>query len=65
MRETTREANGAMFMLRCAELKLDSETLSQMSMGMVYDLMIEQGNDTYDYPVKATQADFDSFFGKG
>lgn len=32
-------------------------------MGMVYDLLIEKGNDQEEYPYKATQEDIDSFFG--
>lgn len=65
MRATTREPTGAAFMLRCAEFGLSDEALSGMSMGMVYDMMIEQGNDQEKYPYKATQADIERFFGKG
>lgn len=50
-------------MLRCAELNLSDTALSQMTMGMVYDLLIEKANDSEEYPYKATQADIDSFFG--
>ena len=32
-------------MLRCSELNLSDEALSGMSMGMVYDMLIEQEND--------------------
>lgn len=34
-----------------------------MSIGMVYDLLIEQGNDEYEYPKKANQDDIKRFFG--
>ena len=50
-------------MLRCAELHLSDEALNNMSVGMVYDMLIEQANDHYKYPVKATQKDIDAFFG--
>ena len=50
-------------MLRCAELNLSEVALSQMTMGMVYDLLIEKGNDSEEYPYKATQSDIDKFFG--
>lgn len=50
-------------MLRCAELGLSDKALSEMTMGMVYDLLIEKGNDGEEYPYKATQADIDRFFG--
>ncbi len=65
MRATVRESTGALFMLRCAQLGLSDDALRQMSMGMVYDMMIEQGNDQEDYPIKATQEDIEAFFGKG
>lgn len=62
---TIREPNGATFMLRCASLGLSEEALNSITIGMVYDMLIEQGNDHYDYPIKATQADIEAFFGKG
>ena len=64
IRATTRESNGAMFMLRCAQLSLSDEALNDMTIGMVYDLVIEQDNDHAEYPYKATQADIDAFFPK-
>ena len=51
--------------LRCAELGLSDEALDGMTMGMVYDMLIERGNDDEEYPYKATQEDIYSFFGKG
>lgn len=52
-------------MLRCAELGLSDDALNEMDMGMVYDLLIEKGNDLEQYPYKATQEDIYAFFGKG
>lgn len=52
-------------MLRCAELGLSREDLDDMTVGMVYDMLIEQANDQEKYPYKATQADIDSFFPRG
>ena len=65
VRETTRERTGAEFMLRCAELHLSDEALRGMTMGMVYDMLIERSNDQENYPIKATQADIIAFFGEG
>ena len=48
-------------MLRCAQLGLSDEALGQMTMGMVYDMLTEKGNDYEKYPYKATQEDFDNF----
>lgn len=64
-RATVRESNGAVFMLRCAELGLSDKTLAEMSIGMVYDLLIERANDGQEYPVLATQEDINHFFGGG
>ena len=61
MKPTTREPNGATFMLRCAELGLSDEALSGMTMGMVYDLLVERANDQEKYPLMASQDDFDKF----
>lgn len=65
IKPTTREPNGAMFMLRCASLGLSDEALNDMTVGMVEDMLIEQANDREEYPYKATQDDIYAFFGKG
>ena len=52
-------------MLRCVELGLSDEALSGMTMGMVYDLLCEKDNDTFEYPIRATQEHIDAFFGGG
>lgn len=51
-------------MLRCCQLNLHDSDLNSMTMGMVYDLLIEQANDEEKYPFAATQEDIDKFFGK-
>ncbi len=48
-------------MLRCAELGLSREDLADMTMGMVYDMIIERANDHEQYSYRATQEDFDRF----
>lgn len=48
-----REPNGAIFMLRCAELGLSVEDLDDMTMGMVYDMLTEKTNDHEKYAIKA------------
>lgn len=50
-------------MLRCAELGLHTGDLDDISMGMVYDMLIEKGNDHEKYNYKATQEDIEQFFG--
>lgn len=63
IRATTREPNGAIFMLRCAHFGLSDEALSTMTMGMVYDMLTEEANDREEYPLVGTQEDIRSFFG--
>ena len=48
-------------MLRCAELGLSREDLADMTMGMVYDMLIERANDHEQYSIRATQEDFVRF----
>ena len=50
-------------MLRCAHFALSDEALSTMTMGMVYDMAIEEGNDREQYPYEATKEDVQAFFG--
>ena len=35
--------------------------LDVLSLGLLMDMVIERSNDDYDWPIKATQADFDKF----
>ena len=49
-------------MLRCAELNLSSEDLDEMTVGMVYDMIIERVNDHEKYDKKAPAGSMASFF---
>ena len=57
-----REPNGAIFMLRCAQLHLSAEDLDSMTMGMVYDMVTEQANDHEKYAIKAPTGSLAAFF---
>lgn len=57
-----REPNGAIFMLRCAELNLSNEALDDMTMGMVYDMLTEKANDQEKYDIKAPAGSMAAFF---
>lgn len=50
-------------MLRCSQLGLSDECLADMTIGMIYDMLVEKSNDYEDYPLKATQEDINNFFG--
>lgn len=57
-----REPNIAIYMLRCVELGLSLEMMERITVGDVYDMLTEKGNDNEDYPLAATQDDIDGFF---
>ena len=57
MRPTVREETGAVFMLRCAELRLSREDLDEMTMGMA--------NDAEKYDLKGQPGAMREFFGGG
>jgi len=58
---STRETNTPLFLLRAVQLGLSMEDLDYLTLGMVFDMMTERGNDEYEYPQKATQDNFDDF----
>lgn len=49
-------------MLRCAELNLSKEDLDDMTIGMVFDMITEKGNDHEKYDIKAPKGSMASFF---
>lgn len=53
--------NTAIYILRALQVGLSIEDIEQLSVGMVYDILTEYGNDSCEYDQKATQADFDKF----
>ena len=50
-----------LFMLRCAQMGLSVNDLDNLDIGLVMDMIIESGNDSYKYKQLATQEDFDRF----
>lgn len=50
-----------LFLLRCLQIGLSLRDLDLLTIGMVNDMFIESQNDSYDYPVLATQEDMDRF----
>lgn len=48
-------------MLRCLEMGLQPSELHYLEYGAVVDMMIEKGNDSFEYKELATQEDFDRF----
>ena len=48
-----------LFVLRCLQLGLTLSDLDQLDYSFVLDMMTESDNDSYNYPRRAMQADFD------
>lgn len=61
VRASIREMNTAIFLLRAVQLGVSLADLELLTIGMVNDMYIEQLNDGEEYPIKATQEDFDRF----
>lgn len=61
VKDTTREANTSLFLLRCVELGISIADLDYLTIGMVHDMAIEKSNDNFNYAIKASQDDFDKF----
>lgn len=51
----------AILLLRAAQLGVSMADLETLSVGMLLDMYTEAMNDQEDYPVLATQEDFDRF----
>ena len=49
-------------MLRCAELGLSKDDLDDMTVGMVFDMIVEKSNDHVKYDKKAPAGSMASFF---
>lgn len=60
-RATDRKMTTPLFMLRTVQLGISIRDLDLLTIGMVYDMYAEATNDELDYPVLATQEDFDKF----
>lgn len=50
-----------MIVLRALQIGLRLSDLEQITLGELIDILIENENDSYEYPTKATQDDFRSF----
>lgn len=53
----------ALFALRAKRLGFTLEELCSVSVGFINEILIEAGNDSYEYPDRADQGDIDTFFG--
>lgn len=60
-RPTEREMTAPLFVHRAAQVGLSVSDLKELSVGFVFDVIAEVGNDECEYKELATQEDFDKF----
>lgn len=48
-------------MLRAKQMGLSIADMDELEEGFIVDMMVESGNDNYEYNEVASQADFDRF----
>lgn len=48
-------------MIRCKELGLSFDELDLINTGEVWDMLTEKSNDSFAYPIQATQEQFNEF----
>lgn len=60
---TVRKMTSGLFLLRAAELGIRIEDLVYYTIGDIFDMVIERGNDHEEYPQEATSADIKRLFG--
>lgn len=61
MRPSSRKAGTALILLRCLQAGLSLADLEEITLGMVFDILTEQRNDSHEYTEEATQEDIDNF----
>ena len=50
-----------LFLLRAVQMGLTMDDLEHLTVGAVYDMFTERGNDEIEWPEVASQEDFDRF----
>ena len=61
MRPSARPESTALILLRCTQLGLSMADLDEITMGMVYEILIEKANDEYEWDELATAEDIANF----
>lgn len=63
IKPTSRETNMAVLTLRALQLGLSYEDTFVIEVGTLKDLLIEKGNDSFDYPEEGTAEDLKKMLG--
>lgn len=58
---SSREMTTPLYLLRCCDIGVQLADLDLLTIGLVYDMWTERGNDSVQYARTATQEDFDQF----
>lgn len=58
---SSREMTTPLYLLRCCDIGVQLADLDLLTIGLVYDMWTERGNDSVQYARTATQEDFDKF----
>lgn len=53
--------NTAIYMLRAKQMGLSIADMEELEEGFIVDMMVESGNDNFEYKEVANQDDFDKF----
>ena len=61
MRPSARPESTALILLRCLQIGLSMSDLDHLTLGMVYDILIEKANDAYEWDEIATAEDIANF----
>lgn len=61
MRPSARPESTALILLRCLQIGLSMSDLDHLTLGMVYDILIEKANDDYEWDELATDEDIANF----
>ena len=51
----------ALYLLRCVQMGVNLSDLEFLEIGMIFDMAVEESNDSFTYQELATQDDFDNF----
>lgn len=55
--------NTSLLLLRGVQLGFSLDDILFLEVGELMDILIEAGNDSYDYPIKGAEEDFAKLFG--
>lgn len=56
--------NTPLLILRALQVGLKIQDFDLLEVGDIFDLLTESSNDSYEYPKKGTEEDFQALFGR-